>query len=318
MASTNSQVLPAPPSLTRSLLAGFDAISNHVGLILFSIFLDLFLWLGPKLPLRTVMDTIVSQLPESANRQMIVNASERLNLLDSLRSFPIGVPSLIAGEGPLSTPLAVTWKWSVPSWGAVVGLWLVFTLAGLMIGTLYFSMLSEAVVLKKIELLKVVQQWPWNFWQVFRLTIAMVAVLFGLGIPFACLLSILGLAGISLSMVIMIPFVVLVIWFLFPLVFSPHGIFVNRRTTWEAIKDSTRIVRWTFPNCGLFVVAAVVISEGLAVLWRIPAERSWLRLVGIAGHSFISASLLAASFVYYHEADQWVQKMLAQLKGSSG
>lgn len=317
MASTNSQILPAPPSLGKSLLAGFDAISNQVGLIFFSICLDLFLWLGPKLPLQSLVDSIAAQLPDSANRQMIADLSSRLNLFDSLRSYPVGVPSLIVGESSLSTPLTASWHWSVPSWSAMLGLWLVLTLVGLMIGTLYFSLLSEATILRKIEFKEIVKRWPWNFWQALRLTLVMFMLLLGLSIPFVCLLSILGISGLPLSMVILIPFVILMVWFLFPLIFSPHGIFVNHRNTWEAIKDSAKIVRWTFPNSGLFVVTAIIISEGLAVLWRIPAERSWLRLVGIAGHAFVSTSLLAASFVYYREADQWVQKMLTQVKGSS-
>ena len=32
----------------KALMAGFDAISNHIGLILFSVVLDLVLWLGPR------------------------------------------------------------------------------------------------------------------------------------------------------------------------------------------------------------------------------------------------------------------------------
>jgi len=54
----------------------------------------------------------------------------------------------------------------------------------------------------------------------------------------------------------------------------------------------------------------LVISEGLNILWNMPPADSWLVLVGIAGHAFISASLLAASFVYYRDALTWIQKVI--------
>jgi hypothetical protein len=48
----------------------------------------------------------------------------------------------------------------------------------------------------------------------------------------------------------------------------------------------------------------------LDTLWRVPDEKSWLSLVGVAGHAFISTSLLAASFIYYRDTSRWVQRMI--------
>ena len=42
-------VVSVPPSLTKSLMAGFDTISNHIWLIIFTILLDMLLWFGPRL-----------------------------------------------------------------------------------------------------------------------------------------------------------------------------------------------------------------------------------------------------------------------------
>jgi hypothetical protein len=58
----------------------------------------------------------------------------------------------------------------------------------------------------------------------------------------------------------------------------------------------------------------VVLSEGLDVLWRVPKDASWLTLVGLAGHGFISTGLLAATFIYYRDATQWVEEVLKQVK----
>jgi hypothetical protein len=70
----------------------------------------------------------------------------------------------------------------------------------------------------------------------------------------------------------------------------------------------------TLPTTSLLLLVILVISEGLDVLWGVPLSTSWLTLVGIAGHAFISSSLLAATFIYYRDADLWVQQVLQQAK----
>jgi len=53
------------------------------------------------------------------------------------------------------------------------------------------------------------------------------------------------------------------------------------------------------------------------VLWNIPDNTTWLLLLGIIGHAFVTTSLLAASFVYYHDADVWVGELIKGIKFSS-
>jgi len=42
----------------------------------------------------------------------------------------------------------------------------------------------------------------------------------------------------------------------------------------------------------------------------VPSETSWLLLVGILGHAFVTTGLLASSFVYYRDALQWMREMV--------
>jgi len=104
-----------------------------------------------------------------------------------------------------------------------------------------------------------------------------------------------------------------VLWLGFPLIFTPHGIFANHSNVLVALRNSIRVTRMTLPSTSLFFLAILMISEGLDILWRVPAENSWLMLVGVAGHAFITTGLLAATFVYYRDADRWVQVMLAKM-----
>jgi hypothetical protein len=51
----------------------------------------------------------------------------------------------------------------------------------------------------------------------------------------------------------------------------------------------------------------VILSQGLTYLWSVPPSDSWMTLVGIAGHAFITTAVLAASFVYYRDMNVWLQ-----------
>ena len=104
----------------------------------------------------------------------------------------------------------------------------------------------------------------------------------------------------------------------FPLLFSAHGIYVNHLGALVSVQRSMVMTRMTLPTTALFILSIFAISEGLDILWRVPPENSWLTLVGVGGHAFITSALLAASFIYYRDADIWTQETLRILKSQSG
>src|SRR5512147_2546738 len=98
MKAFDSQAIPAPPRLFTSLRVGFDAIANHIGLILFPISLDLLLWFGPHLRVKTLMANILDRMfslpgmntPDTADliqmtQQYWIALTDRLNFLSILR-----------------------------------------------------------------------------------------------------------------------------------------------------------------------------------------------------------------------------------------
>jgi hypothetical protein len=134
-------------------------------------------------------------------------------------------------------------------------------------------------------------------------------------LPLSCLLSVLLMLGIGVGqfpLLIALFFGALVIWLLIPLFFSPHGIFASRKSMWESIVKGIRLSRMTFSTTGLLVLIVILLSAGLDILWNIPSETSWLLLVGIAGHAFVTAGLLAATFIYYRDADRWLEELFVQ------
>jgi hypothetical protein len=71
--------------------------------------------------------------------------------------------------------------------------------------------------------------------------------------------------------------------------------------------------RVSLPNNSLFVLSVFLLSQGLSYLWLVPPSDSWLVLIGIAGHAFISTALLSASFVYYRNVNHWLQAVYEPL-----
>jgi hypothetical protein len=326
MNSANIQAVPTPPSLMKALMAGFDAISSHVGLISFSILLDLALWFGPRLRLTQLFKATLTQplnVPEMQNPDLVERLKTFLqdfNLFSVFRTYPVGIPSLMASRSPAEAPFGKLATWDLLSPGGALSLWLLLTIIGLVAGTLYFSLVAQAALVGKITWHQAVGQWPWACAQVALLAILWFTLLLIVLLPFSCFLSALLLSGFGLGQIALLAILVLggvLIWLLIPLVFSPHGIFVYRYPVWASVKESVRLTRMTLPSTSMLFLVIILLSEGLDVLWNMPAERSWFMLVGIIGHAFITTSLLAASFVYYNDAGQWVKRLIQEKKLST-
>jgi hypothetical protein len=67
------------------------------------------------------------------------------------------------------------------------------------------------------------------------------------------------------------------------------------------------------PAAGLFMLI-VLINIGLALVWNVPADDSWLLLLGLAGHALISTALVAATFVFYQDRLRWWIEMRQALQ----
>ncbi|MFU8771242.1 MAG: hypothetical protein ACNA8H_02345, partial [Anaerolineales bacterium] len=149
-------------------------------------------------------------------------------------------------------------------------------------------------------------QWRWTFLQFLLLMVIWIAFILLMGIPGSILLSLMVVTSSPVILCVLVLFLAFLFSVFIPLLLTPHGIVASEKPVFEAAKSSIRTVRMTLPATSLFFLVAVMLSEGLDILWRVPAENSWLTLVGIIGHAFITTGLLAASFIFYRDANNWV------------
>jgi len=319
----NQLALPPAPNLIGAIRSGFDATTNHMLLILFPITLDLVLWVGPRLRLTELINSFSNQLfkvytlqdPEMIELigplQEIWSAiAEHFNLLAVLRTYPVGITSLMVSQLPVNSPLGFPASWEINSFGGAFIAFVLISVLGIILGTLYFKVVAQAAVAGEVNWRLALDEWPWTSLQMLFLALLWAVFLLFITIPGSFLLSLVVLSGISYGQCALFLYTGFVFWLILPIVFSPHGIVLNRNSFFTSIKVSTKLMRKTLPTSVLFILTVFLLSKGLDILWLVPSDASWLLLIGILGHAFITTGLLASSFVYYRDALQWMQGMV--------
>jgi hypothetical protein len=321
MTTKTETIQAAPPRLIGSLRAGFDTVASHIGLIVFPVVLDFFIWFGPHFSLKSLllpMIDSVMQLPgmnapeladlmRTAHDVWLAIANE-FNLASSLRTYPIGIPSLEASQFPQRTPFGGPLVLPIQSFWGVIGIWLVLSILGLLAGSLYFGAIARALAIRPYG--KILGESTWAATQTIFLTLGWLALILVITMPAFFVVTILSLFSMALAQASVFVIGVLVVWLLVPLLFSPHGIFLFHQNAFTSMLTSVRVVRYLLPGTGMFFLAVVVLSQGLDILWQGPADTSWMSVVGIVGHAFITTGLIAASFVYYRDATLFVRELL--------
>jgi hypothetical protein len=144
-------------------------------------------------------------------------------------------------------------------------------------------------------------------------TFILLSLILLLGIPTLILIAVLGMISPAIAQGALFLTSLFIIWLLLPLIFSPHGIFLSKQNAVNAMLTSVRMVRGSMPGTSLFILALLITSQGMDIIWRMPSENSWMLFIGILGHAFISTSLLASSYIYYRKGRLWMQHTIQQM-----
>lgn len=320
MLTTENDPKKTPPGIIPSFVEGFNIIAGKVYIILFPVILDLLLWFGPLVRIKNLLlpallrATEVSTAAYGDGVSEMIESSTQLwramldefNLLSLLRTYPVGIPSLmvsqISGNNPVGNPLVVELNSA-----NIAFLWICFLMVlGLVLGSVYFGMIARSAFRQKIHVdaNKIISQ----IGQSLLLTVFLLVLLVVIGIPVVCFISSIVLFLPSLGTLPFMIFGLLLVWVLLPLVFAPHGIFLNELRAVRAILQSVKLVRTLMAGTGFFFILVILVGYGLDALWLTPGTGSWMLLIGIFGHGFISSGLLAASFVFYRDGIKWLDE----------
>ncbi len=324
MDSSTETFQTSPPHLIASIVAGFNTVANNAYLIIFPAVLDLLLWFGPHFSVKALLQPQVdaffnfminnkmvdlaalAQAFPDLNRQTVLDP---VNLLDGLRSLPVGIPSLFSFDGVLQNPLGKPATIQMPTVFSAIAFFILAILVGMYLGGIYFNAVSNASLgLKKPFSISLSL---WQFRQSLFLSLLLLFLFFLIALPVSFILTLFYLFQLLLFGYIMVTF--LLIWILLPLIFSAHGIFMFKLNVITSIATSIRLVRSFLPGTGIFLLVAFILNFGMNILWRTTPPNSWLTMIGVAGHAFIASGLLAASFVYYGSGMRWMQENLQHM-----
>ena len=318
--------LPPPPGIINSIKAGFDAIANHITAIFLPLLLNLFLWLGPRLRMDVLFNSMKADMiftwqafgmsPENIQKGMTwyETTLPRVNLFWIFRTIPIGISSLFPSRDASQTP------WGAPSIMQVsetglFGCIFLLTLVGWIGGGLYFRSVAWLAMADKdaqpMQVSRAISQTMLMsiFWGVLSV--------FG-GIPVLFILAAIFQQALQLGALVAYLFVLFLsmssMWVIVPLFFWPHGVFVKQQNFVTSILSSVQLARFTLPTSSMFVLTVFLLTFGLNFVWSIPPKDSWMTLFGIFGHSFVTTALLAGSFIYYHDMNIWLQGAIEKLR----
>lgn len=304
--------------MMNAIIAGFNIAANHLGLLILPILIDLFLWLGPHVSLKSLLLPAVTRAslylqqanpPELSDKikstqDLWAQILGSFNLFSLARTFPIGVPSLMATSGTTETPFGQAAVVEAGNAGSALLILLGVLALGFVAGSLYFYFLAQAT--SEAPQPQDTAGFFHKLGQAFLFTAGVYLLILFLAIPGLLLASVIALISPVFGDFALMFGGFLLIWILFPLVFTPQALFTGKNTLLVSVMTSIRLVRYFLPGAGLFVIIALVFTQGLDLLWRVPPASSWMTLVGILGHSFIYTAILAASFVYFRGGLRWM------------
>jgi hypothetical protein len=187
------------------------------------------------------------------------------------------------------------------------------TLIGWMFGGLFFRWVSLVVIdpSQSVE-----NRFGQSILQTMLMSLMYFILAIMLGVPLLIVLALVMAASPLIAQGLLLILGLLSMWLVVPLFFSSHGIYMRRQNVFSSIYTSLRMARFTMPTSSLFVLSVLLIAYGLNFLWKIPSSDSWMVLVGILGHAFVTTSLLAASFIYYRDMQVWLQTIFEKLKAN--
>ena len=291
------------PGVIATLMAGFDLVTRHLWLIILPLILDIFFWLGPRLSIETLALEAAEVLQREESlvelSEQLIELSTQINLFTALSVPLIGVPALMNGPVPEDTPISPAthqiggaFEW--------LGIFLAFSLIGLVFSVLYLSLISKSIRDKdgwrKVGILHLAKLIVQSTYRLAGLSLIFIFSLIIIMLPLMPVAIMLSFISSNLfAFVLLIGFALVATYFCL----AVPGIIYRGKSLLPAILQSFKVVHKNLLPTISMLVALVLIGNGINLLWHMADDGSWITLVSIIGHAFIGTALVATFFLYY-------------------
>ncbi len=311
-------VLRKQPNVFSAIASGFKSLGSHLYLLLFPLGLDLLLLFAPRYTISTLaarylalFDPLTEASAELKQLWTDLSASldtffQSYSLSSALRSYPLGIPSLLSSRVFMENPFGKLGEVPVTVEGKALVFLLLFGTVGALLGALYFYLCGLPTYLEvqkqglkpTLRALLNLALLPVLFW----------AVLLMIAVPVSLAVSLLSLLHPFLGLLAYFFAAMVLISMFLPALFAPHAVLILNQNLWQGIRTSIRLLRPYYSATSLFVILAVLISYLTNLLWQSPGTDSPMVYVGIFGHALVSSALIIASFHYFLRVLQLTQE----------
>ncbi len=315
--------LPSKPlGVIASLSGGLDAVIRGWVVVLLPVALDLFLWFGRRLSIQPVAERAFAQLTQMVGENpafdLLLKAATDINYFGLLSIAPLGIPSLMSLKLPGSTPLGIPDELTVHSELTWLALFVGLALVGLFLGGFYLGMIAQQVRDGRFNLPRLLGVVPRYWTSLVALLLALGVIACVVAVPVLVLASLVAAWNAWIASLVIWTGSLILIWLFFHLMFTVHGLLLSEEPLIKATLNSLRLTAFnSFPTMALLLLAAAL-SAGLNFLWSLPADDSWMLLVGILGHALITSGLIASTFVFYQDRYRYWRELRAYLAGPNG
>ncbi len=303
----------ALPGVFSTLSAGFELTTRYLWLMVLPAALDLFLWIGPRLSFRTLLQglitTSVAQLPTdmlTLDVAPLMEAAGRINHFAYLSVTLLGVPTLMAGPIPDKTPIAPT-VIDGGGLGAWLGLLVLFTLSGLLLTAIFYNLIAYALRRAMASPLppfgpsRFVSRTIHTWLRLVALLALLLVLVLVITIPVALLAGFLTLLSQTFGVFVMFGAFVLILWLIMFLSYTPQGMLLNPRPFFTVVIDSVRLFQRNLPTA-MGLLAVVVVARQLLSFILLRADSgTWVTAINILAHAYIATALTVALFIFYRD-----------------
>jgi len=290
--------------LFNILIEGYATLNRRLWVLIIPIGLDLYLWLGPRISLRGLLEGMIAlsqQVPQAdPQTTAALQAWAEQSNLAGLIASPLTAP-LTARLNQLASPGYAALPWVSDSAFLVLLAGLVSAAVIVLFWSLYQLPLADLVRGSGESGVQMLRRVP-AVWGRMALYCGIVvgggvALLLGLG-----LVAVL-VQFISTTLVLVVVTLAggLLAWGVVLLFMVPSAILLSGVGPLRAMVYSIRVVRYQPWSAVGFLLLTTLVRSGTTVLWdRLAIQPLWV-LLGIIANGYIVGGIAAAALVFYRE-----------------
>jgi len=301
-----------------TLSAGFDRTAKRLWLLLLPVLLDIVIWVGPKLSLNKLAGAASRLLPDAAElgsryaqavevtRRLLAEVGAATNVTAMLSMRLLGLPSLTQALAPRTWPLGIVpSSIEIPTWLALVGVTLLFTVLSLLVGCFCLSFIAQDARDGEMSLAYVLQV-AWRSWLrlVMLVLVAVVTLIVVVG-GVAAVAGLLAILSFDLAQLLLNLFGLglwsLAIYGAVLFFYTSRAIILDDMGILRSIWNAVNVMHRGFLGALGFVLLISILQTGLLYIWRMLAVSPAGTLVGIVGNAYVSTGLVMASFIFYRD-----------------